>query len=189
MQELSRMQRRSNAALAWLLNPPLSGPSATALLRVMAGGVFVSEGVLKFLYATLGTIRFAKLGFPAPAFTSSFVGTFEIAAGLLLIVGLLTRPVAIAFAIEMVVAILSTKISLYLGTSPLPAPPVAPVSGLAAVLHESRSDWAQLLTVAFLVAAGPGAWSLDAWGRARRRTMLRAGQGVSADVSAPNLVR
>jgi uncharacterized membrane protein YphA (DoxX/SURF4 family) len=189
MRELSRSQRRSNSALAWLLNPPLSGPPATVLLRVMAGGVFVSEGVLKFLYATLGVGRFTKLGFPAPLFTASFVGAFEIVGGLLLMVGLLTRPVAIAFAIEMVVAILSTKISLYLGTSPLPPPPVPPVSGLAAVLHESRSDWAQLLTVAFLVAAGPGAYSLDAWAHRRRRAIARAGEDISAGVSAPDFAR
>jgi hypothetical protein len=34
--------------------------------------------------------------------------------------GLLTRWIAIPFVIEMIVAMLSTKISLYLGTSPLP---------------------------------------------------------------------
>ena len=40
--------------------------------------------------------------------------------------GLFTRLVALGFVIEMVVAILSTKISLFLGTSPLA------VAGLAA---------------------------------------------------------
>jgi putative oxidoreductase len=163
MREDVRVLQTPKSTFDWLLRPPISAPSATVLLRVMAGGVFLAEGVLKFCYATLGAGRFAKLGFPAPVFTAGFVGAFEIVGGLLLILGLLTRPVAIAFTIQMVVAILSTKISLYLGTSPLPAPPVAPVSGLAAVLHESRSDVAQLLTVAFLIAVGPGPRSLDAW--------------------------
>jgi putative oxidoreductase len=40
---------------------------------------------------------------------------------------------------------LTTKISLYLGTSPLPAPGAPPKVGIWAVLHESRSDWAQLM--------------------------------------------
>lgn len=153
----------------WLLRPPVSGPAATVLLRVMAGGVFLSEGALKFSYATLGVGRFTKLGFPMPLFTANFVGGFEIVGGILLIAGLLTRPLAIAFAVEMVVAILTTKIALYLGTSPLPPPPVAPVRGLAAVLHESRSDWAQLLTVAYLGVVGPGRVSVDAWLQRRSR--------------------
>jgi putative oxidoreductase len=82
--------------------------------------------------------------------------------GLLLIAGLATRVIAIPFIVEMIVAILSTKIALYLGTSPLPLPPAPPKIGFWAVMHETRSDYAQLLTVAFLMLAGPGRWSLDA---------------------------
>ncbi len=76
--------------------------------------------------------------------------------------GLLTRLIAIPFIFEMIVAMLSTKISLYLGTSPLPLPPAPPRIGMWAVLHEVRSEYAQLLTVAFLMLNGPGKWSLDA---------------------------
>ncbi|HEY3357712.1 MAG TPA: hypothetical protein VGQ83_30950 [Polyangia bacterium] len=43
------------------------------------------------------------------------------------------------------------------------------------MLHESRADWAQLLTSSFLLAAGPGRWSLDALrARARGRTRTAA---------------
>ena len=62
----------------------------------------------------------------------------------------------------MLVAILSTKISLYLGTSPLPLPPAPPQAGFWAVLHEIRSEYAQVLTLLFLMTNGPGKWSLDA---------------------------
>jgi hypothetical protein len=31
-----------------------------------------------------------------------------------------------------------------------------------AVLHESRSDYAQIMTTIFLLVNGPGKWSLDA---------------------------
>ena len=96
----------------WVLNPPLDGPAATALMRVMAGGVFLSEGILKFVYTNQGVGRFTKLGFPFPHFTASFVGGLEIVGGCLMIAGLLTRAAAIPFVIEMVVAILSTKVSL-----------------------------------------------------------------------------
>jgi putative oxidoreductase len=89
---------------------------------------------------------------------------------LLLLSGLATRLIAIPFIIEMIVAILSTKISLYLGTSPLPLPPSPPQFGMWAVLHEVRSEYAQLLTTAFLLVNGPGKWSLDALLQRKRST-------------------
>jgi len=57
---------------------------------------------------------------------------------------------------------LSTKISLFHGTSPLALPASPPKVGIWAVLHEVRSEWAQLTTSLFLLLAGPGPWSLDA---------------------------
>jgi uncharacterized membrane protein YphA (DoxX/SURF4 family) len=160
---------RSFAALyTWLTRPPVDGPRATLLVRLMAGAVFLSEGILKFVYPNQGVGRFSKLGLPWPEFTATFIGTLEIVGGVLLIAGLLTRLIAIPFIVEMIVAVLMTKISLYLGTSPLPAPPAPPKIGFWAVMHETRSDWAQLLSCAFLLAAGPGAWSVDAWARLRR---------------------
>ncbi len=76
----------------------------------------------------------------------------------------------------MIVAMLVTKISMYLGTSPLPLPPSPPQIGIWAVLHEVRSEYAQLLTVLFLGITGPGCWSLDAWlvGRKPRLDPLHA---------------
>jgi putative oxidoreductase len=148
--------------LTWLVDPPTMGPKSTLILRLMAGGVFLWEGLLKFVYANQGVGRFTKLGMPFPQFTAGFVGCLEIFGGLLLISGLMTRLIAVPFLVEMIVAILSTKIALYLGTSPLPLPPVPPRMGIWAVFHEVRSEYAQLLTTAFLLINGPGKWSLDA---------------------------
>jgi uncharacterized membrane protein YphA (DoxX/SURF4 family) len=154
--------------LRWLAAPPTGGPKSILLLRLMAGGVFLWEGILKFVYTNQGIGRFTKLGMPFPHFTADFVAVLEIVGGLLLLSGLFTRWIAVPFLIEMVVAILSTKISLYLGTSPLPLPPAPPRIGIWAVAHEIRSDYAQLLTTAFLLLNGPGRWSLDAiWQRQR----------------------
>jgi len=146
----------------WLLNSPTEGPGATILIRLMAGSVFLWEGILKFVYPIQGVGRFTKLGFPAPHFTATADGWLEIIGGILLITGLMTRLIAVPFIIEMIVAITSTKIPLYLGTSPLPLPPVPPQVGFWAVLHEVRSEFAQLLDCAFLLLVGPGPWSLDA---------------------------
>jgi uncharacterized membrane protein YphA (DoxX/SURF4 family) len=128
----------------------------------MAGGVFFWEGILKFVYTNQGVGRFTKIGIPFPHETAVFVASLEICGGLLLISGLGTRLIAIPFVIEMIVAILSTKISLYLGTSPLPLPPAPPKIGIWAVLHEIRADYAQIVTSVFLLINGPGKWSLDA---------------------------
>jgi uncharacterized membrane protein YphA (DoxX/SURF4 family) len=146
----------------------------------MAGGVFLSEGILKFVYPNQGVGRFTKLGFPFPDFTATFVGGLEILGGMFLLAGLATRLMAVPFIIEMIVAVLSTKVALYLGTSPLPLPPALPKIGIWAVLHESRSDWAQLLTSAFLMLNGPGRWSMDAWLERRRAQPNRAASHTPA---------
>ena len=147
--------------------PPETAPNATLLLRLIAGSVFLWEGILKLIFVNLGVGRLTKLGMPLPAVTAHFVGGLEI-------VGLATRLIAIPFMIEMVVAMLSTKVSLFLGTSPLPLPPAPPTVGMWAVLHEVRSEWAQLLVCAFLLRAGAGPISLDALlakGHLRRRSL------------------
>lgn len=156
----------------WFLNPPKDAPAATILLRLMAGGVFLWEGILKFVYTNQGVGRFTKLGLPAPEITANFVGGLEIVGGILLIAGLLTRPIAVPFIIEMIVAMLSTKVALFFGTSPLPPPPAPPKMGIWGVLHDIRSDYAQIMVVIFLLIVGPGRWSLDAY-LARRK--IRAG--------------
>jgi putative oxidoreductase len=152
----------------WLTNPPVDGPKSTLLCRVMAGGVFLWESILKFVYTNQGVGRFTKLGIPFPHFTANFIACLEIGGGILLLTGLMTRMIAIPFVAEMIVAMLSTKISLYLGTSPLPLPPVPPTIGIWAVLHEVRSEYAQLLADLFLMINGPGRWSLDALLRKKR---------------------
>ena len=146
----------------WLWNPPTEGAPATLVIRLMTGGVFLWEGILKFVYANQGVGRFTKLGIPFPGPTAHFVAWVEITGGILFILGWLTRPVAIAFIIEMIVAILSTKISLYLGKYPLPLPSSPPQVGIWAVFHEIRSDYAQIMTSIFLLVAGPGPIAMDA---------------------------
>lgn len=127
----------------------------------MAGSVFFWEGILKFVYVNQGAGRFTKLGFPFPETTAHVIAVGEILGGLLILFGLFTRIVALYFIAQMIVAVLSTKIGLYLGTSPLPMPPAPPKTGIWAVLHEIRSDYAQILTCLFLLIEGAGRRSVD----------------------------
>jgi putative oxidoreductase len=145
----------------WFLDPPVTGPSAILIIRFMAGAVFFWEGILKFVYVNQGVGRFTKLGFPFPETTAHIIATGEIIGGLLIIFGLFTRITAFYFIVQMVVAVLSTKIDLYFGRSPLPMPPAPPKMGIWAVLHETRSDYAQILTCLFLLIEGAGRRSLD----------------------------
>lgn len=148
--------------IQWLFHPKTEGYSAIILIRIFAGLVFLGEGILKFLYPSMGLMRFTLLGFSHPQLTSNLIGGLEIVGGICLILGLFTNIFAIIFAIEMIVAFLSTKISMYLGTSPLPLPPVPPQAGFWAVVHESRTDYSQFLAMIFLLIVGPGKASLDA---------------------------
>jgi hypothetical protein len=68
---------------------------AVILERLLAGGVFVSEGVQKFVCPdALGVGRFIKIGIPAASVMAPLVGVVESVGGLLLIAGLLTRLAA-----------------------------------------------------------------------------------------------
>jgi uncharacterized membrane protein YphA (DoxX/SURF4 family) len=125
--------------------------AAVLLVRLLAGGVFLSEGIQKFLYPLeLGTGRFIKIGIPAPDLMAPFVGVVEIVCGLLLIAGLLTRLAAIPLIVDITVAIWTTKI------------PILMKQGFWAMAHEARTDWCMLLGSVFLMLAGAGAWSIDA---------------------------
>jgi uncharacterized membrane protein YphA (DoxX/SURF4 family) len=125
--------------------------SPVLLLRIAVGGVFLSEGIQKFLFpSTLGVGRFAKIGIPAPQVMAPFVGVVEIVGGLLLLVGLVARLAALPLIVDMLVAIATTKIPLLLK------------SGFWAMAHEARVDLTMLLGSVFLLAVGAGSWSIDA---------------------------
>jgi putative oxidoreductase len=147
--------------ITWFLNPPVTGQSTILIIRLLAGGVFFWEGLLKFVYPNQGVGRFTKLGFVFPEAMAHFVGVAEIIGGLLLLVGLFTRVAAFYFIVQMIIAVLCTKIDLYFGTSPLPLPPSPPQNGIWAVLHEIRSDYSQILTCLFLLLEGAGRRSVD----------------------------
>ena len=92
-----------------------------------------------------------------------FVGVVEIVCGVLIIVGLFTRLVAIPLIIVMIVAILSTKVPILLGHDfwIFHLPKLARY-GFWSMQHEARADFDMLLGAIYLLIVGAGAWSLDA---------------------------
>lgn len=134
--------------LEWILKP--SSLRSTAIVQVLVGWVFVSEGVQKFLFpAVRGAGRFAKIGLPAPDVLGPFVGSVEILCGLLVLMGLATRLAAIPLIIIMTTAILATKIPMGL-------------QGFWQMAHAARTDVSMLLGSLFLLINGAGPVSLDA---------------------------
>jgi uncharacterized membrane protein YphA (DoxX/SURF4 family) len=134
------------------------------LIRLVVGGVFLSEGIQKFLFPNEnGVGRFAKIGIPSPEVMAPFVGLVEIVCGTLILIGLLTRLAAIPLIIDMLVAILSTKIPILLGSGFWGfSLRNLPYYGFWGMAHEARTDFAMLLGSIFLLIVGAGVWSLDA---------------------------
>jgi putative oxidoreductase len=122
-------------------------------IRSAVGLIFFTQGLLKFIDPSMGVMRFARIGFPYPEFTAHFVGGFEIVCGLLVLAGLLTRLASIPLLIVILTAIGTTKI-----------PELSrPNQGFWFMVSDARTDFAMTMALLFLISAGAGAWSLDAW--------------------------
>ena len=141
-----------------------TGANANVLIRLVVGGVFLNEGILKFLYPVAQAAgRFAKIGIPYPDFFGPFVAVVETVCGTMVILGLLTRPAAIALFIDISVAIFSTKIPVLLGHGFLGfALMKLDHYGFLSMVHEARADFAMWFGLLFLLVTGPGRWSVDA---------------------------
>jgi putative oxidoreductase len=140
-----------------------TAPRAIVLLRLAIAFVFITEGVQKFLYPdALGVGRFLKIGIPAPEVMAPFVGVVEIVGGALILVGLATRLASLALLIDMVVAITSTKIPIWIGHGFWGFANPTTRTGFLGMAHEARTDFSMLLGCALLLIVGAGPLSLDA---------------------------
>ncbi len=122
-------------------------PRVLSILRIVAAILFFEHGTAKLL------------GFPvtdrSPEFLSLgwIAGALEVIGGPLLILGLFTRPVAFILAGQMAFA-------YWLAHAPQSIYPLLN-NGDAAILF--------CFIFLYLVFAGPGPWSVDAWREGRAR--------------------
>lgn len=143
------------------------------LVRLMVGAVFLSEGLQKFLYPAMrGPGRFEGMGWPIPELLANAVGIAEVVCGVLILLGLYTRWAAAGTAAIMTVALVTTKIPIWIGAGIGPFE-VRELSqyGFWSMAHAMRTDWAMLLGSIVLIVAGAGPWALDQ--RRARRTYAR----------------
>ena len=98
MKPLLRMYRRAVAALALLQSPMLLA------VRLYWGFQFAQTGWGKLHNLARITGFFASLDIPFPAFNAHFVSGLEFVGGILLMLGLFSRPIALLLAGNMLVA-------------------------------------------------------------------------------------
>lgn len=91
-----------------------AAPLGYALARFSTGAILVPHGALKLFYggaaSSVAGKAFAAWGFPAPLAWAYGVGVLELFGGVMIAVGLFTRPVALLFAIELLVFIFGVHI-------------------------------------------------------------------------------
>lgn len=123
------------------LNMARFAPTLHGVLRITTALTFVSHGSLKLL-------GFPASSMPTPPLASlmGVAGLMELIGGLLVLVGLFTRPVAFLLAGEMAVA-------YWMAHAP---------QGPFPVVNMGESAYLFCFVFLWLSAAGAGPWSLDA---------------------------
>ena len=124
------------------MNLDRHAPRGLALLRIMSGLLFLAYGTQKFLSFPGGERAGGGLALDNPG---AYAGLIELACGLLITLGLFTRPAAFLASGTMAAA-------YFIAHAPQDFFPVNN-GGDAAILY--------CFVFLYLAIAGPGAWSID----------------------------
>jgi putative oxidoreductase len=137
---------------------------AILLVRVALGLFFAVSGANKLFVAGRRQAMYETLvaaGVPSPHLMSYFVSAVEFLGGCLLAVGLLSSLASAALLSDMLVAILTTKLSaMPEGLSPL--------NWLGDFLY--LPEVLYVLLFVWLICSGPGRFSVDYWLAGRLRS-------------------
>ncbi len=115
------------------------------LVRLFVGYFFLETGWGKIHNLDTFTERFVEWGIPMPAFNAALSGWTEFLGGLLVVLGLFTRPICIPLVINMAVATLAVRLKK--------------VAGLDDFVELDEPLYA--LSFLWLFFSGPGWVSLD----------------------------
>ena len=113
-----------------------------SVLRIMSGLLVLQHGTTKYLSIPLGPMNNAS-----PMTMSGAAGLIELIGGVLLVIGLFTRPAAF---------ILSgmTAVAYFYAHAP---------AGFFPILNRGELAALYCFVFLYLAAAGGGVWSLDSW--------------------------
>ena len=120
------------------------------LIRVIVALVFITEGVLKFVYpGELGAGRLEHIGFPIPHVLGPLVGIVEIVAGAAVLANFYTGGAAILLLAVITTAIVSTKVPILLGHAFGRFALQKNINhyGILGFLHEARTDLAMFFSL------------------------------------------
>ena len=135
-------------------------PRALALMRIVAGYLFVQHGSAK-LFGFPHVAMFDNLSVMS---LLGLAGILELVGGVLVLVGLFVRPAAFVLAGEMAVAYFMAHAS--------------PGNVLFPTLNEGEAAVLYCFVFLFLAAAGAGIWSIDAARRSRSIALLAPTQSA-----------
>lgn len=135
------MAKRKND-IGTVLTRSFSRDGAIALLRIWLGAMMIVHGAPK-IFGTMDrfTAGIAEMGFPLPELFAWAAALSEFAGGILLILGLFTRPAALLFSITMVVAVF--------------------IRNFDSEFARKELGLTYLVIAVVLLVAGPGKLSLD----------------------------
>ena len=117
-------------------------PRALSILRIMSGLLLLEHGTGKHLGFPAGVA--ASGGWPSAA------GYFELIGGILMVIGLFTRPVAFVLSGM-------TAVAYFMVHAP---------QGFFPILNRGELAVLYCFVFLYIAAAGPGPWSIDAARRA-----------------------
>ena len=114
-------------------------PQSLAILRIITALLFMSHGTAKLF-------GFPETGMNPPLFSLfGLAAVLEVVGGVLIVLGLFTRPAAFVLAGEMAVA-------YFMAHAP---------HGFFPIINQGESAILFCFVFLYLVFAGPGAWSID----------------------------
>jgi putative oxidoreductase len=165
---MKSLLQKAEAGYRWLVKAEdfLQSPFLLAI-RAYWGWQFLESGIGKFSHIDKVVSFFTDLGIPAPTLNAYFNASLETVGGVLLILGLASRLIAVPLVINMIVAYITADREALTSFFSEPAKFFA-------------ADPFPFLMVSLLILIfGPGKLSLDAFIAAKRKKQAQASAAAS----------